>query len=157
MNGIMRTKTVYRKCTFPADIDTIFQFLTDLKTLQYVASPYAEFVPIDAEQDLKWKEGQTFSFRFKIFFLIPYGTHTIHVVDFKKDGIYTNETNTHVPIWNHRIVLKDNGNGTTDYSDEVEIGAGRKTLIVWCWANAFYRHRQKKWLKLIKSIYKRER
>ena len=74
------------------------------------------------------------------------------MIDFKKNGIYTNETNTHVPIWNHCIVLKDNGNGTTDYSDEVEIGAGRKTVIVWSWANVFYRHRQKKWMKLLKRI-----
>lgn len=152
MNKKMRTKTVYRKCTFPSDIDTIFRLLTDLKTLQYIAFPYAKFVPVDAEQDIKWKEGETFSFRFKMFSLIPYGTHTIHVIDFKKNGIYTNETNTHVPIWNHRIVLKDNGNGTTDYSDEVEISAGWKTIIVWRWASAFYRHRQKKWMKLLKHM-----
>ncbi len=33
MNIEMRTKTVYKKCTFPSDIDTIFRLLTDLKTL----------------------------------------------------------------------------------------------------------------------------
>ena len=41
-------------------------------------------------------------------------------------------------------------NGKTDYSDQVEIGAGWKTFIVWLWANCFYKHRQRKWLKLIK-------
>lgn len=65
-----------------------------------------------------------------MFCVIPYGTHTIQVIDFKKDGIYTNEHNTYVPIWNHRIKLKDNGNGTTEYSDEVEIGAAWKTRIL---------------------------
>ena len=63
----------------------------------------------------------------------------------------TNEHNTYVPTWNHKINLKDNGNGTTEYSDEVEIGAGWKTIFVWCWANLFYRHRQKKWIKLLKG------
>ena len=52
MNKKMKTKTVYRKCTFPSDIDTIFRLLTDLKTLQYIAFPYAKFVPVDAEQDI---------------------------------------------------------------------------------------------------------
>lgn len=146
----MKTKTVYKQSTFPADIDKVFNLLTDLKTLQYIASPYASFKAIGEERDIIWKEGQAFSFKFKMFCIIPYGIHTIKVIDFKKDGIYTNESNTHVPIWNHRIELVDNGNGTTGYSDEVEIGAGWKTFFVWCWANCFYRHRQKKWLKLLK-------
>ena len=147
----MKTRTVYRQSTFPADTDTVFHLLTDLKTLQYIAAPYASFTPIGTNQNIIWKEGQTFSFRFRMFCLIPYGIHTIHVIDFRKDGIYTHESNTHVPVWNHRIRLKDNGDGTTQYSDEVEIGAGWKTFFVWCWANCFYRHRQHKWLKLLEN------
>ena len=148
----MKTKTVYKESTFPAEIDTVFDLLTDLKTLQYVASPYAGFIPIGDEQNIRWEEGRVFSFKFKMFCILPFGTHTIKVIDFKKDGIYTNESNTFVPVWNHRIKLKDNGNGTTGYSDEVEIGAGWKTFFVWCWANCFYRHRQRKWLKMLKNI-----
>lgn len=150
MGGIMKTKIVYVKNTFPSDIDSIFKLLTDVKTLQYIASPYASFKLIGDDKELVWSEGRTFSFLFKMFCFIPYGTHTIKVINFNKDEIYTNESNTHVPIWNHRIKLIDNGNGTTDYSDEVEIGAGWKTFIVWLWANCFYKHRQRKWLKLIK-------
>lgn len=86
-----------------------------------------------------------------MFCILPFGTHTIHVIDFKKDGIYTNESNTFVPVWNHRIELKDNGNGTTEYSDEVEICAGWKTFFVWMWAKSFYSHRQKKWIRLLKK------
>lgn len=151
IGGIMKTKVVYVKSTFPSDIDSVFKLLTDVKTLQYIASPYASFKIIGEDKELVWKEGQTFSFLFKMFCFIPYGTHTIKVINFNKDGIYTNESNTNVPIWNHRIKLIDNGNGTTDYSDEVEIGAGWKTFIVWLWANCFYKHRQRKWLKLIKT------
>ena len=51
MNIEMKTKTVYKKCTFPSDIDTIFRLLTDLKTLQYIAFPYAKFVPVDTDQN----------------------------------------------------------------------------------------------------------
>lgn len=146
----MKNKTVYKKSTFPADINTVFNLLTDLKTLQYIAFPYAIFEPIEDGQYVTWKEGQTFSFQFKLFGFIPYGIHTIHVIDFRKHRIFTNESNTHVPIWNHRIDLKDNGDGTTEYTDEVTINAGCKTILVWLWAKAFYSHRQKKWLKLLK-------
>ena len=105
----MKTKVVYVKSTFPSDIDSVFKLLTDVKTLQYIASPYASFKIIGEDKELVWKEGQTFSFLFKMFCFIPYGTHTIKVINFNKDGIYTNESNTHVPIWNHRIKLIDNG------------------------------------------------
>lgn len=75
----MKTKTVYKQSTFPADIDKVFNLLTDLQTLQYIASPYASFKAIGEERDIIWKEGQTFSFKFKMFCIIPYGIHTIKV------------------------------------------------------------------------------
>lgn len=117
-------KTVYRKISLPANIDTVFELLTDLKTLQYIAFPFASFKPISDEQKIKWEEGHSFSFKFSLFGFIPFGKHLINVIDFKKTGIYTKESNTYVPIWNHRIKLTDNGDGTTEYSDEVEIEAG---------------------------------
>lgn len=147
----MKNRIVYKKSTFPADIDTVYNLLTDLKTLQYIASPYASFEPIDSDENIVWTEGKKFIFSFKLFCIIPYGKHEINVMSFKKNEIYTNESNTFVPIWNHRIVLKGNNDGTTQYSDEVEFGAGWKTSIVWCWANLFYAHRQRKWLKLLKE------
>ena len=58
----MKTKVVYVKNTFPSDIDSVFKLLTDVKTLQYIASPYASFKTIGEDKELVWKEGQTFSF-----------------------------------------------------------------------------------------------
>ena len=146
----MKRRTVYQESIFPADRERVFRLLRELKTLQYVAAPYASFTPLDGKEDIRWEVGQRLSFRFRMFCLIPYGVHTIRVRQFSPDGIYTNESNTHVPVWNHRIRLVDNGNGTTTYSDEVEIGAGWKTGIVWLWARCFYAHRQRKWKKLLK-------
>ncbi len=40
----MKTKVVYVKSTFPSDIDSVFKLLTDVKTLQYIASPGAPFM-----------------------------------------------------------------------------------------------------------------
>lgn len=110
----MKTKMVCRKSIFPADIGRVFSLLKKLETLQYIAKPYASFTPVNGT-----------------------GNHTIHVVEFSRDGIYTNESNTHVPVWNHRIILNTLPDERTEYSDEVEIGAGWKTGVVWLWAKLF--------------------
>ena len=129
--------TVYKESLFPASRQEIFTKLQKLSTLQYIARPYATFTPVDAKVDMIWEPGEIFVFRFRLFGLIPFGTHTIHVLEFDENSIYTHETNTHVPVWNHRIRLKQTGNGSTLYSDEVEIDAGWKTPFIYCCAKAF--------------------
>jgi hypothetical protein len=141
-------KTVQRSSVFPASRQEVFRLLQDVKTLQYIARPYASFVPADKERE-QWQEGETMSFRLRLFCCIPFGTHTIRVIRFRKDGIVTAEGNEHVPVWNHRISLKELPRQKCEYTDHVEIDAGMKTNIVWLWALCFYRHRQKKWIRLL--------
>jgi hypothetical protein len=145
----MKTKTVHRTSVFPANIDDVFNELQKLGTLQYIAAPYASFTPMDETKELIWTAGVSYSFRFRLFGVIPYGTHRINVIRFDKEQIYTREGNEHVPVWNHEILLKDMGD-CCEYTDNVEIGAGRKTNIIYIWAWFFYRHRQKKWIKMLK-------
>lgn len=145
----MKTKTVYQKSIFPADIDRVYRLLKKLKMLRYIAKPYASFTPVDGDGDILWEKGQRTSFRFRLFCVIPFGVHTIRVISFSKKDIYTHESNTYVPIWNHRIRLRSLPDGRTEYSDEVEIGAGWKTVFVWLWAKCFYAHRQRKWIKYL--------
>ncbi|MDO4315854.1 MAG: hypothetical protein Q4C45_08745 [Oscillospiraceae bacterium] len=149
----MRSKTVTRTSIFPASQEQVFQLLKELKTLQYIASPYASFLPIDGRGSPVWEEGAVFRFRLRIFGVIPCGIHTIHVLRFSDDTyeIYTQESNPSVPTWNHRITLKAAGDGQTEYTDEVEIGAGWKTAFVCAWARSFYAHRQNKWIRLLNS------
>ena len=64
--------------------------------------------------------------------------------------IYSKETNIHVPIWNHRIRLEYVDETATRYTDEVEIDAGWKTIFIYLWATIFYKHRQRKWKKLLR-------
>ena len=129
----------------------MWEKLQRLTTLQYIAMPFASFLPIEKASDFIWEENKTFQFYFKLFCLIPFGIHTIQVTKFQKNTyeIYTNETNTNVPVWNHKIILKKIDNDRTEYTDEVEIYAGWKTPFVCLWANLFYTHRQRKWLKLL--------
>lgn len=145
-------KTVRKTSIFPADKNEVFRRLLELKTLQHVAYPYATFTPVDGKDDMKWEPGSTSSFHFRLFGFIPLGIHTINVIRFSlEEGMYTHEANKFVPVWNHEIILEELPDGKCRYTDIVEIDAGWKTIFVSLWANCFYAHRQKKWIKLLKK------
>ncbi len=146
-----KSKIVNISSNFPVPKKEVFAALQSFKTLSYIASPYITFSPIDNNQDFVWKKGCIFTFKTKLLGIIPFGIHTINVVEFDENTtIYTNETNTYVKIWNHKIELKSINKNETEYRDIVEIYAGWKTYFVYIWATFFYQHRQKRWIKLLK-------
>ena len=53
-------------------------------------------------------------------------------------------------MWNHDIKLRPLDDSHTEYTDRVEIHARWKTAFVWLWAKAFYAHRQRKWIRILK-------
>ena len=142
--------TVERSSLFPASRETVFRKLQHLETLQAIAKPYASFEPIGKTASI-WTSGSTSSYRLRLFCVIPFGTHTIHIVRFDQDGISSQESNEHVPVWNHEIRLEAVDANHTRYTDRVEIQAGRKTVLIWLWANVFYAHRQRKWVRLLRN------
>ena len=102
-------------------------------------------------KEMIWKKDTVAEFGFKLFGIIPFGIHTIKVIRFSlEEGIFTEETNVHVPVWNHEIVLEKIDKRTTKYTDVVEIEAGWKTVFVYIWAVCFYTHRQRMWKRLLK-------
>ena len=141
---------VHRASVFPAKRKAVFEKLQRLKTLQAIAAPYAIFTPADENADTVWRVGGVSAYRFKLFGFIPFGTHTIRIERFDMDEIQSREHNEHVPVWDHKITLRDRGE-ETEYTDEVEIRAGWKTAFIWLWAKAFYAHRQRKWIRLLKE------
>lgn len=148
----IKTKVVRVSSCFPASIDEIWGELQRSDTLHFIAAPYVAFNPI-GNTELTWKEGEISKFHLKLFGFISIGIHTINVVQLNKDTltIYTNEKNESVPVWNHRIFLQRVHDNVSLYTDEVEIYAGWKTPIVFLWGHLFYRHRQKKWIKLLRN------
>ena len=141
---------VQKTSVFPADRNTVFQKLLQLETLQYIAKPFAAFEPVSDDVPV-WAVGSTSAYRFRLFGVIPFGTHTIHILSFDPDGVSSHEGNEHVPVWNHEIWLVEKDENHTQYTDRVEIHAGWKTFFIWLWANAFYAHRQRKWIQLLKD------
>ena len=141
-------KIVQKTSRFPASREEVFAKLQKLSTLQYIAKPFAYFYPAEKSRSLIWREGEDYIFVFRLFGFIPMGIHRIHIERFDKDIISSREGNKFVPLWNHTIYLKQIGNDT-QYTDEVRIEAGWKTIFVYLWAKAFYAHRQKRWIRLL--------
>lgn len=141
---------VRKTSVFPANREAVFARLQRLDTLQFIASPFASFTPVNGSADFTWQTGNISSYRFKLFGWIPFGTHRIRIERFSIDVIQSRESNEHVPVWDHKITLRDLGE-KTEYTDEVEIKAGWKTPFIWLWSKAFYAHRQRKWIKLLKG------
>ncbi len=140
---------VRRTSLFPAPRQEVFSRLQRLETLQAVAAPYASFTPTSEDTDQVLRVGGVSSYRFKLFGFIPFGTHTIRIERFDMDAIQSREHNEHVPVWDHKITLRNAGE-KTEYTDEIDIKAGWKTPFIWIWAKAFYAHRQRKWIQLLK-------
>lgn len=145
-----KTKTVSVSSILPATLEQIWERIVKVETLQYVAAPYATFIPVNRGKALIWQEGEAAQFKLYLFGFLPLGVHTIRVRRFDRAAgmISTEEGNRHVPIWNHEIYIRSLEEGV-HYTDTVTIGAGWKTGIVYAWSKLFYRHRQKKWLRLL--------
>lgn len=141
---------VKRTTILPASRAVVFQKLQQPETLQYIAKPFTTFEPI-GESVQEWTAGSTSVYRIRLFGAIPFCTHTIHVVRFDLNGVSSREKNEHVPVWNHEIKLINLDDSRTEYTDRVEIRAGWKTIFIWLWAKAFYAHRQRMWVKLLRE------
>ena len=139
---------IQKSSVFPAPRDVVFQNLQRPETLQAIAKPYATFEPAGSTAAV-WTAGSESSWHLRLFGFVPFGTHTIRIVRFDPEGISSREGNQHVPVWNHDILLVPVDENHTKYTDRVEMKAGWKTLFVWLWANAFYAHRQRKWIRLL--------
>jgi len=58
--------------------------------------------------------------------------------------------------WDHLITIRTAEGGCV-YSDRVKVKAGVLTPFVWVFAWLFYRHRQRRWLRLGNNAFKYDR
>ena len=156
----MRTMTVSRTVVLPDGKKNVFEHLKKMETLQNVSKPYASFERIMEQEEAvrpdhnEWQEAADYAFSLTVFHCLPVGIHRIHILHFDADEISTLEGNEKVPIWNHRIILQPVTDESCIYTDELEIGAGMPTALVCLWAKLYLRHRQRKWVKLLRKSKK---
>jgi hypothetical protein len=80
--------------------------------------------------------------------------HTLHFerIDHRNFEIHTRESNPLISRWDHLISIQSAGEDQSIYRDTINIDAGGLTFAVWLWAGWFYRHRQRRWRKVAKSL-----
>ena len=60
-----------------------------------------------------------------------------------------------IRCWDHTIKVIS-ADSCCEYSDEITIDAGSMTILVWIYANIFYRYRQMRWRRLLAELIKQE-
>ncbi|SDR60499.1 hypothetical protein SAMN05519103_06860 [Rhizobiales bacterium GAS113] len=117
--------------------------------------PLAKIVPVDgAGFPERWREGLTVQCKCFVFGFIPIGIRAIHFerIDQQDYEINTREHDPLVRRWDHQVSVRPLGESRSIYRDTIDIDAKSLTLLVWAWANWFYRHRQRRWRTLAKTL-----
>jgi hypothetical protein len=116
-----------------------------------VAAPLIKMRPSQpTELPEIWSEG-TYSVFMYLFGFIPFGKQAM-VVSFPeyKDGfcLCDNGYGTFIRKWDHLVTIEGTGDGTL-YRDRLTVEAGILTPFVWGFSQLFFRHRQRRWRKLV--------
>ena len=121
--------------------------------MQFVSSPILSFRE-KKEGDLagEWQVNRLYLLKLYLLKFIPLGEHRITLVNIDKDEnrIISHENGQLATVWNHVISFREIEPGTVYYTDEIEIRAGFLTPAIWLFAHLFYRHRQRRWKKLLR-------
>jgi len=134
--------------------EKIWNKLLDIETLIYICKPIATFKTGTKDKYIKWELNKEYIFKLFIYWFIPFGNHKILLekIDEENKIIISKEHNNIVKIWNHKIKIEDKGENIIKYTDEIELYAGVFTLFIAIWGIMFYKHRQKKWKKIVKTF-----
>ncbi len=138
--------------TIKAHENKMWGELQKVSSLMHVASPLLKIKPRKNHTlPEKWILEKQYQLKLSLFGIIPLGDHFINVVEInhKNKMIVTNEHSKLVKVWNHVIKIVPIDKQQILYTDEIEIRAGLLTVSIWLFAHIFYRHRQRKWKKLL--------
>jgi hypothetical protein len=122
--------------------------------LLYVIWPLARVVPTGVPFPERWSEGLTIQCKSFVFGVIPVGVRTLAFerIDQKNYELQTREHDPLISRWDHLVSVKPLDDSRSIYRDTIDIDAGKLTWVVWAWANWFYRHRQRRWRALVRTL-----
>lgn len=132
--------------------EKMWGLITEPKSLQYVSFPILSFTSeVPSELDAKWIVGKKYNLSLHLFEVFPLGRHVIEVMCINQAEliIETHEGGLLAPVWDHTINIQQCDDKKLNYTDTIEIKAGLLTPVIWLFAQLFYRHRQKRWKKLL--------
>lgn len=148
MSGI---RTLSVTSVFPAAPAEVWRRLIRIETLRYIASPLLTFTSV-GDAGMEWQAGETVRFHLRLLGILPLGLHTVllETVDPAAYMMQTREHSRLLPVWNHKITIERIDEGSSRYTDTLELAAGWRTDFVYLFAKIFFRHRHRRWRRLLK-------
>ena len=140
-----------------APAQRIWQAAQTTALLHYVSGPMVTFHP-KAPLPERWADGR-YLVGMRLFGVLPIGEQWIvieHVEVDERGGRYVLRDNGYsgmIRRWDHHITLSARADGRSDYRDSLDLDAGPLTPFVWLFAQAFYRHRQSRWRRLVSEDF----
>jgi hypothetical protein len=141
--------------------ETVWAEVQTAPLLMHIAWPLVRFVPVGAESLDSFKPGGRYQVTLRLFGILPFGTQWIVTSVHEPEAgewpkrLRDNGYSALINKWDHWITVAPDEKSGTRYSDEVEIAAGLMTPFVWAFAQAFYRHRQRRWRGLARTLHPR--
>lgn len=142
--------------------ETVWSELRTARLLQHIAWPLVRFVPLVGEQFETFEPGGRYPVKLRLFGMVPFGVQWIVTSTHEPDAgqwpkqLRDNGHSALIEKWDHWISVAPHEKGGTRYQDEVEIAAGVLTPFIWIFAQVFYRHRQRRWRGLSRTLHARQ-
>lgn len=130
--------------------------------LQHIAWPLIQFHFVDPATLTNFSDRERFKVSLSLLGIVPLGEQWIvpSVHEERPESwpkrLRDNGFSKLVKTWDHWITVIPSDNGGTRYVDDVEVQAGIFTPVVWAFAWVFYRHRQRRWRGLARTILARK-
>jgi len=126
----------------------------------HVASPLVEFAPIEPKSlPERWEEKE-YLVSVRLLGLLPIGWQRIKISMRDRSNeighfymeLRDNGHGALMSKWDHLITIQASGQGCM-YTDRVEVKAGVLTPFISLFAWFFYRHRQRRWQRLVANRF----
>ncbi len=135
----------------PCKPEQAISHMRTTRLFRYVAAPLIKVRPSGpAELPEVFSEG-TYWVSTYLFGFIPFGKQAMVVSFPERNGAFCLHDEGHGTLmrtWDHLVTIEPSGDGTL-YRDRLTVEAGILTPFVWGFAQVFFRHRQRRWRKLV--------
>ena len=138
--------------------ETVWKEVWTVRLLMHIAWPLVRFVPVGIESLDAFEPGGRYLVKLRLLGVLPIGTQWIATSIHEPENggwpkrLRDDGHSAIIKKWDHWITIEPNSQSGTDYRDEVDMSAGLFTLPVWVFAQIFYRHRQRRWRNLARTL-----
>ena len=145
-------RTIHHEIILPTAAERVWPAMLSPATFLFVCVGLLG-LPALAGRSEPFRAGESGTAWLFAFHIVPAYRHTIEIVDVDA-ATFTVRTREHgglLGAWNHTLRVEAIDDTASRYSDTVDIDAGRATALVIPIANAIFRHRQRRWQKLVRQ------